>query len=79
MSDALQAGDACPKCVGKRGRITTSRPIREADVDTYEGTHRGPRFATDYSCDHGHSWRETFPPPPPGDAKPDANRAENVV
>jgi hypothetical protein len=69
MSNALQAGDTCPKCVERRGRVTTSRRIREPDVDTYDGIYRGPQFATDYSCDHGHSWRETFPPPPRTEVK----------
>jgi len=63
MSSALQAGDACPKCLRKHGRITTSRAMREPSVDAYQSIHRGVRFATDYSCDHGHSWREPFPPP----------------
>jgi hypothetical protein len=73
MSGALQAGDTCPKCIDRRGRITTTRRIREPDVDAYDGMYRGAQFATDYSCDHGHSWRETFPPALAPDAKHDGN------
>jgi hypothetical protein len=69
MSSALQAGDACPKCAKGRGRITTSRPIRGPDVDTFDGPLRGALFATDYSCDQGHSWREVFPPLVPPEDK----------
>jgi hypothetical protein len=73
MSSAFQAGDVCPKCDGKRGRITTSRRIRQPDVDSYDGMDRKPQFATDYSCDHGHSWRETFTPSTASDVHRDGS------